>query len=232
MGGTATAVLMIGAVAAILCATAAMVFYALRLRTRPPGGRRRRYGIVALVLAGLSIALLAAEETVPRLLADQELQNGCLPGSVRATVVSTPITWQVLTGGIEVDAEIGPETVEKMIDDRLEETPLADAKVTLADDHIEISKTIDSRFGELPIVLALSPSARDGVIGFEPSSLQINGVAMSPSALDQLGQGGAGGLAGGRGSGADSDCQDADGSSVDLVSATITNSGLSLRLRL
>lgn len=232
MGGTASAVLMIGAVAAILCATAALAFYVLHLRTRLSGGRRRRYGVVALVLAGLSVALLAAEETVPRLLADQELRSGCLPGPARATVVSTPISWQVLTGGIEVDAEIGPDTVEKMIDDRLEETPLADARVTLADEHIEIAKTINSRFGELPIVLALSPAVNDGKIGFEPSSLQINGVAISPSALDELGQGGAGGLAGGGDSGEDPDCQGGDGSSVDLVSASITNGGLSLRLRL
>lgn len=228
MGGSASVVLVVGAITAILCAAAALMFYVLRLRAHVSTGRRRRYGIVALALAGISVTLLAAEESVPRLLADRDLRGGCLPGPASTSIVTTPITWQVLTGGILVDAEVGRDTVETMIDDRLAQTPLADAKVILADDHIEIAKTIDSPLGELPIVLALAPTVSDGEIGFEPSSLQVNGVALSPSALDQLSQGGAGGLA----RGADSECERGEGSSVELVRASLTSSGLRLRLRL
>ena len=201
------------AAAAVLLGVIATVLLAL-------GARRR----TALAVGTMTIVVLPALEVLPRVLGDRDLQPACLDGSVHAAVVGGPITWQALSGGLRVRAQIDADDVEQVVLDRVGETPLEDVSVALEDGQVDVSVSVASPLGELPLHVAVAPAVVDGAVRFEPVLLEVAGRPVPVGALDRLagraGREGAGPCAGGIG-----------GGSLEVEDARVDPGGMSLTAR-
>lgn len=219
MGPVAAAALLCGAVLVVLGFGATALLWMRRRRRRP-------YGAIAVIVGSLTLAVLAAEESVPRVLAHGRVQAACLDGAVRTSVAASPVTWQMLTGGLEVEAELGARQVTKLVDDRLRPLSLQHTTVRLVQDQIKIEAAISTALGEIPVTATVAPQIDDGTLSFEPTSLEVAGRTLPAGALDRLG-----GLGGGQ---VDRSCG-SDASvwppGARVTGASIDAGGLTLRLR-
>ena len=188
------------------------------------GLRRRRR--TAVLVAALTLLVAAGLETVPRAAGSRELRPACLDGPVRASVAGGSVTYQVLTGGLRVRAEIGAEQVQQLVAARLDSTRLADAEVTLAEGEIEVTSSLATPMGDLALTVRVSPAVADGHVTFAPVSAEVAGRTLPPRVLEQLAGAGRapdapGACAGGLG-----------GGDLTVLSAEVHADGLALSARL
>lgn len=108
--------------------------------------------------------------------------------------------------------------------DRVGETPLEDVSAALDDGRIDVSGSVASPLGELPLLLAVAPTVADGSVRFEPVRVEAAGRPLPVRTLDRLasqaGRGGGGPCAGGSG-----------GGSLDVEDARVGPDGVSLTAR-
>jgi hypothetical protein len=183
-----------------LCLTAGVVVVVLALAASvllcvwPVRGRLRLRA--ALVALAVGVAVGGAEEVVPRVVVPRDVTIDCAGTMVQLTLADTPITWQVLTGGLRVNVHIGAGQVKRLVADRLAGTRLSGASVTLLSGAIQVSTQVPLASGTLPAMVDFTPVVSGGRLTAVPGSVTVAGRQIPAGMLKVLARGTGGADAG------------------------------------
>ncbi|CAN5447227.1 hypothetical protein BH09ACT12_BH09ACT12_07420 [soil metagenome] len=176
MSGLATIVILAVAALSLVCIAAGLTH----------GVRRSALTAVGTALVLVGAAGLVVGDLVPRHLADSAGQSACGGALGPVRISSSPLAWQVLTGGILAEVDVSEDKVTDAVQKRLADTPLSDASVALLTDELQVSGNVDSRFGTLVVQLDLAPSVEDGRLAMTATTVTVNGRSLPPALMDQL----------------------------------------------
>jgi hypothetical protein len=219
-----------GAVVVVLALAASVLLCVWPVR----GRLRLRAALVALAVV---VVVGGAEEIVPRVVVSRDVTIGCAGTTVQLTLADTPVTWQMLTGGLRVNVHIGADQVKHLVADRLAGTRLSGASITLLSGAIQVSAQVPLASGTLPATVDFTPVVSGGQLTAVPGSVTIAGRQIPVGMLKVLasGTGGAGGAEAGSLAGKFAVCGGGgqlSGQQVTPTSVTVAPDGLTVGVRL
>lgn len=150
-----------------------------------------------MIVAGL--AGLVTLDVVPRHLAGARQVSACGLEDLDVRIASAPISWQLATGGLQGEVRLPAETVDALLTDRLQDSPLVDPRTTLVDGAVRIDAELASPFGKLPVEADIEPTIGDDGLSMHLGGVRVAGNPLPAALLQRSGI--AEGIGGGNGAG-------------------------------
>lgn len=149
------------------------------------GRRKRRGGGVSGMALGLALAGaagLVALDVGPRRLVDSRVDACGLEG-LEVALSSAPVAWQLASGGLRGEVRVPTDTVTDVVVERMDEGPLVEPQVTLADGGVRVDGVVEAPMGPLPVEVHLDVSVDDGELTMAASEVRVAGRVVPDGVL-------------------------------------------------